>query len=581
MLRREVPASGEPGEYQVYATTTVESRSYVVTDGEYGDHYEYAVRHATPDGAGGTSDPVSFRFPRWPTPLWIEDLRAEMVPAPGGESHVRLEWDPPSLPSDPLSDEAYEQGWYGYPADSGVTGYRIRRVVRDPGGSLVSFTVLAEDTASTSTSYLDYTPDEPGAEYEYGVVAINPSGFRREIAAHSIVRVVWDPTTWDPPALSVDREYSTSTGLWNLRFSWTTDRDDLKSAVSMHVRHVGSGEEYYEILESLPHENGDNPNIFVIDEGTFWKNRYLSGQERSQLTTSEIVIGFRIIGEEPQRIRYSTPVELSLLDWPWVAPQLALEKTGTNLSLTWTSNRDYLLDRHATVMYRPLGSDDEHNGAVAISPESETGEVDYPFVVPESSIWNDISRDTDYSTEQPFELVVGWYLVGSNPSGKGTISTPVVLCPSDPYSPSATGLSVERSFGFGDDASATLTWTAPAHHPDCGYDADSAGVTGYEVLRREVPASGEPGEYQVYATTAAESTSYVVTDGEYGDHYEYAVRHATPDGAGETSDSVSFRFPGWPAPLEPVEDLLAEMVPMPGGESHVRLEWGPARGVCG
>ena len=159
-------------------------------------------------------------------------------------------------------------------------------------------------------------------------------------AAHAQETATTTDETWDPPDLSVDREYSTSTGIWNLRFSWTTDRDDLKSAMSMHVRHVGSGEEYT-LLYGTIYQTGTG-NTFSFPENFVWRSRYSYGNDRSQLTPSEFVIGFEIIGEEPQRVRYSTPVELSLLDWPWVAPQLTLEKTGTDLSLTWTSNRDYL-----------------------------------------------------------------------------------------------------------------------------------------------------------------------------------------------------------------------------------------------
>ena len=147
---------------------------------------------------------------------------------------------------------------------------------------------------------------------------------------------------------------------------------------------------------------------------------------------------------------------------------------------------------------------------------------------------------------------------------------PVAQAPGD--------LAVEKTYGFNEDASATLTWTLPEPSQDyTGYPEDS-GITEYRILRRPIDDDGinftPTGPYQLHATTPNATTTHVISEGVHTDKYEYLVRAINPSGESADSNSVSFRSPAWPTFYMGDVPLTLALVPGFPGETYIDIDWG-------
>ena len=108
------------------------------------------------------------------------------------------------------------------PEDDGgfdITGYKIVRTYYDKSTTKTSVVVLAEDTGSTSTSYVDNTVEEETA-YTYYVSAINSEGVGTSVRDY----IFTHPQR--PIPLGPQNLESSETTRGEVTLSWTVPRDD-------------------------------------------------------------------------------------------------------------------------------------------------------------------------------------------------------------------------------------------------------------------------------------------------------------------------------------------------------------------
>ena len=150
----------DPGDFQVYVDDTGSAgTSYTDTDVEAEARYVYRIKARNAGGLSARSNyfnavlPAAPAVPNAPTGLTSSNTYIAIV----------LSWDDPG--------------------DDSVTGYQVLR--RDRSDADSQFEVLADDTATTDTSYTDGNI-APKAEYEYQVKARNEHGLSAAGAAHSV-----------------------------------------------------------------------------------------------------------------------------------------------------------------------------------------------------------------------------------------------------------------------------------------------------------------------------------------------------------------------------------------------------------
>ena len=207
-------------------------------------------------------------------------------------------------------------------------------------------------------------------------------------------------------------------------------------------------------------------------------------------------------------------------------------------------------------------------------------QVNPPFYEDHVIVANTGSTATEYidDTIEPGQFYL-YKVAAINANGVGNYGSTIyggIVHSSEhpwPVSQAPGDLAVEKTYGFNEDASAKLTWSAPEAHSDIdypGYPSDS-GITEYRIMRRP---DGDTGPYQSYATTPAETTTYVIDEGTFDDEYEYIVRAINPSGESADSNSVSFRFPAWPTFYMSDVRIYPALAPGFPGETYVDIDWG-------
>ena len=183
-------------------------------------------------------------------------------------------------------------------------------------------------------------------------------------------------------------------------------------------------------------------------------------------------------------------------------------------------------------------------------------------------------RDYDIEMDELYT----YRIAAINANGVGTYMSPIyggiVQSSTIPWpAPQAPGdLAVEKTYGFNEDASATLTWSAPEPHSWSDYYRypEDSGITEYRILRRPID---DTGPYQLHATTTA-TTTHVISEGTRSDFHEYVVRAVNLAGESADSNSVSLWFPAWPAASlvgVPINPTPAGFL----GETYIDIEWDP------
>ena len=140
------------------------STSYVDSTIEGKTSYTYYVSAINSEGVGPAARKHVHTNPKEPIPLVPRDLESSETT----RGEVTLTWNAP------VDDGGFD-----------ITGYNILRTYYDKSTTNTSVVVLAEDTGSTSTSYVDSTVEEL-TSYTYWVAAINSEGVG--VHAHENVR---------------------------------------------------------------------------------------------------------------------------------------------------------------------------------------------------------------------------------------------------------------------------------------------------------------------------------------------------------------------------------------------------------
>ena len=253
ILRR---AAGSDSEFEVFVEDTASlDTSYRVESGQHADRHEYAVKATNYSGRSAAIEGGAVRFPRWPTPLVAPSISSvELVPGFVGESRVEIEWDPPVITRDVFSAESRETGWYDFPSDSGITGYRIDRV---PHPSTETPAIVAEDTAGTSTTLTDGFSGQQDTTFHYRVAGINPSGVGTFSQPVAVDWYYW-PAPLAPSGVAVQSEGPV------VAVSWTApeprSRDDYEDYPS------DSGITGYQVFRRVA-DSGADYELFADNAG--------------------------------------------------------------------------------------------------------------------------------------------------------------------------------------------------------------------------------------------------------------------------------------------------------------------------
>ena len=155
--------------------------------------YNYRVTAVSPTGTGQWSGFVNVDTPAAPDPT--------PTPSPTPESEPEPQTDPAFLaPSSLAAGIVYEGdslSWTAPAEDAGsVTGYELLRAVGE--GEMAT---LAADSASTTTSDTDATPNEAGETYAYQVKVIRDED-RRQASGQTQVQVPDDTVDLAPFSLN-------------------------------------------------------------------------------------------------------------------------------------------------------------------------------------------------------------------------------------------------------------------------------------------------------------------------------------------------------------------------------------------
>ena len=463
------------------------------------------------------SNEVTFTRVVWPVPNAPRDLTVTSAP---GSGTADLSWEAPS----PRTE------YRDYPADSGVTGYRVLRRV---SGSTSTHEVLEEDTGSTSTSYTD-TSAQADVVYEYAIKAINPAGVSEASDSATTVRL----STPRVPRNLVSEVTQGFLGEGTITFTW-----DLPEIPDIENYPADSGITRYHLLRRVTHSSpGETPDLTdrffeLLKFDAMATTTYTITNElrRPELYYQYVLKAENAAGtsgaSEPttsQRETWPPPgnlprnVRLSaigggfdagngiLVEWDPPAPAVASDLEA----LDWYG---YPTD-HGITEYEITRS---INGAKT-----------------ETSVNSDITSHlfTGLSTGSSYEFT----LAGVNPRGPGTASEGISMTAPTPWgvpnAPQNLTVSAEPDSNGGN--SFILAWEMPS--PRTGewadYPADS-GITGYQILRRD---SGSQESYGVFVSdTNSTSTSYVVSSADSLVEYEYVVKAINPSGLSPESNSAT------------------------------------------
>ena len=536
VLRRPI---GDTGPYQLHATTPNATTTHVIGEGTYGDRYEYVVRAINPSGESDDSGPVSFRFPIWPTVgMTLDPLGLVIVPGFPGESYIDIDWDMPTiLDYDFSTPQAEAIGVLGFPADGGITGYQILRRVSLSGGD---YEILVADTGSASTSYRDTSGIE-GVHYQYRVAAINPAGVGAPSLSNSVT-LSWLPAT--PANLQAISQNGVFSSV--IELSWDDPAD--QTIVGYQITQIDDNDSEIVLVENTLSSSTSFIDNFTIPDRT-------------------VKYGVGAIGPHGMSEQAISPTVRRDSSHMIPSPDLWLPVGSGNfvgnlpsVTLRWiTPNQSGLYDLTG---YRIMRRETGQRASEAHVIVADTGSTLRSYV------------------DDTIETGVTYYysVAAINADGVGVYSSFYdVRVPSSEHpwpAPQAPGdLAAQKTFGFNEDASARLTWSAPEPHSQSDYAEypSDSGIIEYQILRR--PIDDTTGPYQLHATTPNATTTHVIGEGTYGDRYEYVVRAINPSGESDDSGPVSFRFPIWPTvDMSFVETNLA-LVPGFPGESYVEIEW--------
>ena len=273
ILRRR-PMEGETTLATLVADTESTATTYTdATANEAGVVYVYRVKALR-------GDDVS---------LWSNfdkiDLPADYVPdpAPTPEPESTPDDQAPTGLSAALAAGGRVALSWAAPSDDAdsVTGYEILRAVGE--GEMAT---LADDTASTTTSYTDATATVAGETYTYKVKAIRGED-RSDASGQAQVQLPHDPVDLAPTGLTaviltasaVGEEDSTQVGL-----TWSAPAEDADSVTGYEIlRAVGDGE-----IATLKADTGSTSTFYTdataTQSGTSYayKVKAIRGEDRSQ-----------------------------------------------------------------------------------------------------------------------------------------------------------------------------------------------------------------------------------------------------------------------------------------------------------
>ena len=241
ILRREATSPrANRGAYALFATTNTAAASLDI-EGAYGDNYDYIVRAVNPTGTSPDSRThLDIDFPMWPAPQAPGNVSARQ--GSGGAIDVALSWSAP----EPHTDVR------GYPDDSGITGYRaLRRLV----GSGDEYGLLMETSDTSTTLQITLTREDQGVNYEYAVIAVNPTGAGPASSGvqYTLRLAPSAPRNLDEAIMLV----------------WDADADPLLTGFQILRRVKDSGDDY-----SILVQNTGNANQYYVDASASYRVSY-------------------------------------------------------------------------------------------------------------------------------------------------------------------------------------------------------------------------------------------------------------------------------------------------------------------
>ena len=467
--------------------------------------YIYRVKSVSPTGVSQWSGYVKAETPAAPDPT--------PTPAPTStpEPEPEPQTDPVDLAPSGLTAALAEGGgaaltWTTPAADAdSVTGYEILRAVGE--GELAT---LADDTASTATSYTDATATQSGASYTYKVKAIRGEE-RSQAPGQAQVQVPHDPEDLAPSNLTAALADGSGVAL-----TWTAPAENADNVTGYEIlRAVGEG-----ALATLAADTGNTATTYtdatatVAGETYAYQVKAIRGEDRSQAS-----------GQAQVQVPHD-PVDLK-------PTGLMLSLVENKVTLSWTAPAEDAesVDGYEILRRRPmegesalatLVADTESTATTYTDDDANEAGVRYVYRVKalrgdDVSLWSNFDRidlPADYAPDPT--------------------PTPEPESTTDHQAP--TGLSAALAAGGG----VALTWTAPSE------DADS--VTGYEVLR----AVGAGEMTTLAADTASTTTTYTdATATEAGETYAYRVKAIRGEDRSQASAQAEVQVPHDPVDLAP------------------------------
>ena len=378
------------------------------------------------------------------------------------------------------------------PTDNGgsaITGYKITRTFWDKSALETVVVVLAENTASTDTSYTDTTA-EGLTSYTYYVSAINSEGVGSY--AHTYIRT----KPKEPIPLAPQDLEATEDTRGEVALTWTAPDDDGGFAITG-----------YKITRR--HRDGSPPKsvVVVLAEDTENTDTSYTDTTVAAITSYTYLVsainskGVGLLAIEYIVTKPQNAVPLSPQDLE------ATEDTRGEVALTWTAPTDD--GGFAITGYKIARTYwDKSNLETVVVVLAEDTE----------------STDTSYTDTTVDELTKYTYYVRAiNSEGVGTYKHKHVLTkPQEPIPAWPRDLvATEDTRG-----EVTLTWTAPD-------DDGGHAITGYKIIRTYWDESAlETVVVVLAADTASTDTSYTDTTVEAETSYTYHVSAINSEGVG-------------------------------------------------
>ena len=505
-------AEGE-SETVLAADTASTDTSYTDTTAALGT-YTYEVAPHYGDCGTGTAVEVNIDDPSSP-PTGLEGFYVWN----DGSFEIALSWQSPET-----------EGTIALIPTCTVSGYRISRSAEGE-----SETVLAEDTASTTTSYTDTTAALGTYIYE---VAPHYGGCGTGVSAEVIVV---KPTVASPTELSA--QIGRSEGV--------PDRIELVWAAPSRYADLVTG---YKVLRGA--EGDTELRVLSADTGSEITVHTDTDIERGQRYTYS-VIALSLVGESERSGTKSITVPYVAAD---LAPQdltagLTIDSMGapTGASLGWEA---------------PLGEASDVTGYKIMRSVGDAEATELASVLSSVTTYADTTA-TAAGQVYTYEVVAVRDSAESLPSGRASVLVPAGTISTATAADAPTGL--VASIIFDSNKSPTgvyLQWEAPA--------GDASAVTSYEVLRSE----GSGLATALFSDTGSSSATAIDTTVEWGKTYHYGViaLRGSARSAASNRASVMVEHPTLYVPATPTseteERVIWSATVTPGGTDDGLVGYG-------